>query len=163
MLSDEQRTDLLSRIADVITNAHHPEVGTAPDENVYLTLGDLEDLFALTAPARRPSVEEVARDAIVGVSSDYMTSAEHHPDYVLIPNGRFQALADAEKQILTLPARKPEGWVLVPREPTEEMLRSAVGWREYDSREGLSGEPDMFERAYYAMLSALPTKGESHD
>ena len=36
---------------------------------------------------------------------------------------------------------------LVPREASEEMVRAAFGWREKDSREGLTGEVDMFHRA----------------
>lgn len=53
----------------------------------------------------------------------------------------------------------PEGWQLVPVEATYEMIRSARGWRECDGREGLLGEPDMFDRAYHAMLAAAPKWG----
>ena len=43
---------------------------------------------------------------------------------------------------------------LVPREASEEMVRAAFGWREKDSREGLTGEVDMFERALSCAISA---------
>jgi hypothetical protein len=49
-----------------------------------------------------------------------------------------------------------EQWKLVPVEPTPEMLRDALGWREGDTRHGLSPEAAMCERIYYAMLRAAP-------
>lgn len=46
--------------------------------------------------------------------------------------------------------------VIAPARATEAMLRAAFSWREFDQREGLTGEADMFDRIYHAMLQAVP-------
>lgn len=56
--------------------------------------------------------------------------------------------------------RVPEGWRLVPTSADAAILRAMLGWRECDSREGLTGELDMFERAYHCALSAAPLPKE---
>jgi hypothetical protein len=49
----------------------------------------------------------------------------------------------------------PEGYVLVPVEPTEAMLRAGLGWREVDPDEQIRNkEADMCSRIWQAMLSA---------
>ena len=65
----------------------------------------------------------------------------------------------------------PDGWVLVPREPTREMIKSGQGaaddkywlWRGLGERpvgSGLDGMALYVDAAYRAMLSASP-KGSS--
>lgn len=43
-----------------------------------------------------------------------------------------------------------EGWVAVPREPTEEMCRAAI------DRPGCPGDAFMYEGIYRAMIAAAP-------
>lgn len=42
------------------------------------------------------SQAQLAREALLGVSSDFMTSENHHPGFVLIPTTRFEQLRAAE-------------------------------------------------------------------
>jgi len=60
----------------------------------------------------------------------------------------WRALA---KVLTTLASRTPEGMVMVPREPTPEMVLSGMG--------AVSGypRPDVMRAIYAAMLSASPT------
>jgi hypothetical protein len=46
----------------------------------------------------------------------------------------------------------PEGYVLVPVEPTEKMFKAGLGWRESDSE--LEGEYRMVYESYKAMIQA---------
>jgi hypothetical protein len=50
----------------------------------------------------------------------------------------------------------PEGFMLVPKRATPEMLFAALGWRETDPRDGLAREFDMFDRIYHSMVAATP-------
>lgn len=54
----------------------------------------------------------------------------------------------------------PDGWKLVPVEPTAAMLFAAIGWREQDQCADLGGEADQFDRVYRAMLAATPDAGK---
>lgn len=61
------------------------------------------------------------------------------------------AAFDAAIAILTtLASRTPEGMVMVPREPTEAMLKA--GWQQWEG-----GTADECSAIYRAMLSASPT------
>ena len=59
----------------------------------------------------------------------------------------------------------PEGWQLVPVEPTQEMLIASEGWREYDVPDHWMNcnEVRRVYGSYRAMLSAAPTPEDSHD
>lgn len=46
----------------------------------------------------------------------------------------------------------PEGYVIVPVEPTEKMFKAGLGWRESDSE--LEGEYRMVYESYKAMIQA---------
>ncbi len=72
----------------------------------------------------------------------------------------YDAMASAKRALIALdrmietPA--PQGWKLVPIEPTEEMsLTFRREWQDMDIRGKLRSE--MFKAAYKAMLSAAPT------
>lgn len=65
----------------------------------------------------------------------------------------------------------PDGWVLVPREPTREMIKSGQGaaddkywlWRGLGERpvgSGLDGMALYVDAAYRAMLSASPKEAD---
>jgi hypothetical protein len=47
---------------------------------------------------------------------------------------------------------RPDGYVLVPVEPTEKMFKAGLGWRESDSE--LEGEYRMVYESYKAMIQA---------
>lgn len=42
---------------------------------------------------------KAAREAIVGIDDDYMTSSQHHPGYVLIPTAKFEHIRQAVAKI----------------------------------------------------------------
>ena len=84
-------------------------------------------------------VERVAR-ALYEAAGGRSPSAPSHSFYLGMARATLTALARAH--------------ALVPREASEEMVRAAFGWREKDSREGLTGEVDMFERALSCAVSA---------
>ncbi len=72
----------------------------------------------------------------------------------------YDAMASAKRALIALdrmietPA--PQGWKLVPIEPTEEMsLTFRREWQDMDIRGKLRSE--MFKAAYKALLSAAPT------
>jgi hypothetical protein len=41
----------------------------------------------------------MAREALIGINDDYMTSKTHHPGYVLIPTAKFEQLCAALAKI----------------------------------------------------------------
>jgi hypothetical protein len=51
--------------------------------------------------------------------------------------------------------------ITVPRKPTPEMLKAALGWREQDPHEALTGQLDMFERIWRVMVEAAPIVTQS--
>ena len=51
----------------------------------------------------------------------------------------------------------PEGWQLVPKDPTPEMTAAASEQADYDHRRGA---PTLASNLYRAMLSASPQPGE---
>ena len=66
-----------------------------------------------------------------------------------------QKIIDDFKQAnndLAKAAIRPDGYVLVPVEPTEKMFKAGLGWRESDSE--LEGEYRMVYEAYKAMIQA---------
>lgn len=89
--------------------------------------------------------EEAVREA-----TDYLAEADLH----LARTGRLPSIPLPADLLRTLIAGPPEreGWVLVPREPTEEMTTAGV---EAGVRAGYKGNPWCPE-AYAAMLSAAP-------
>lgn len=66
-----------------------------------------------------------------------------------------------------LPARAPEGWVLVPREPTPEMIGAAFatrsGLKNAISLAAEDGDNTGVEAVYAAMLSAAPPPPEQEE
>ena len=53
------------------------------------------------------------------------------------------------------------GFAVVPKEPTEDMIRYGVGWREKDPDDRLiSPQAQMVFAIYACMLSASPLMGE---
>lgn len=107
----------------------------------------------------KSELTETARQALAALDAqetDY--EAEWGPDGRLGNDERYAAEAPAEMEsLLNAQPREAEGWRLMPKRATEEMLRAAIGWREVDPAEGMqSAEADMFDRAYHAMLAAAP-------
>lgn len=108
------------------------------------------------------------RKALAGFDDDYMTSENHHPGYVLIPTAKFDEIRAA----LQTGEQETGGWVLVPREPTEEMLQPAcqkhpVGkpMRDPDPVTGRTYEEcpgfDKRRRIWASMLAAAPPSPDS--
>jgi hypothetical protein len=52
----------------------------------------------------------------------------------------------------------PEGYVLVPVEPTDKMFKAGLGWRESDSE--LEGEYRMVYESYKAMIQAAQEESD---
>lgn len=50
----------------------------------------------------------------------------------------------------------PDKWVLAPVNPTEEMMRAAYGWREWDLPDGFPLDSRVMYGAYRSMISAIP-------
>jgi hypothetical protein len=82
-------------------------------------------------------------------------------DAVLLALQAFVALSTAQQEGA---AAEPDGWKLVPVEPTEEMCRAAVvfanGSAVYKAvaAEALKIEESIYAEVYEAMLSAAPTQ-----
>ena len=53
----------------------------------------------------------------------------------------------------------PEGWMMVPKEPTDVMIAAGAGEISYDE----NSDEDNARNAYLAMLAARPTKEPDHD
>lgn len=103
-----------------------------------------------------PKALEAVWQAIV--EKDDRTSPEEYPDMALISLGELEEAISA--YLAALPQAEPvapEGWVLVPREPTEAMLDAGVL--------GHPGELSYEDAAlcYDAMLFASPTPAVSRE
>lgn len=70
-----------------------------PLEAIALTLSTYAD--QADALTRLAEYEEAA-GSILGLSDDYQTSAQHHPDHVLIPLSRFNKIVEAEARLRAL-------------------------------------------------------------
>ena len=132
----------------------------------YIATFDPPTILTLIAAARPAVVsdevvERMAREYHIGIHGGHEASA--------IPrHRRVEAMRAA---LALLPGGVPDGWVLVPREPTREMIKSGQGaaddkywlWRGLGERpvgSGLDGMALYVDAAYRAMLSASP-KGSS--
>lgn len=106
--------------------------------------------------ARRPAFpdrEAVAREAWQNLlEKDDRTSPVEYPEMCLI------TFEEARDLIALSPAQaEREGWVLVPKEPTADMVSVAIAyWDETDD----FGPEEEFPGIYRAMLSAVPKEGE---
>ena len=96
------------------------------------------------------------REAVITILEDHMSASFEGLGRGVVTLSGFEEAADA---ILALPALSvPEGWVVVPREPTEEMLRA--GATDNTPRVATNSLDRMFESVghiYRAMLSAIPS------
>lgn len=95
--------DAASRIVAEIEGIP-PSQGEDDGQIVEVTLGDIRhlkwSLDALTDPrvltaGASPSLVEACR----GIADDYQTSDNHHPDHVLIPRDKFEAILAALKTV----------------------------------------------------------------
>lgn len=76
-------------------------------------------------------------------------------------NGQLMIAVCGELARRLQPARVPEGWQLVPRMATDEMLRAVSGWEETvlvaeDDHREYPVSAETFAEAYRAMLAAAP-------
>ena len=67
---------------------------------------------------------------------------------------------DPQNVYLALQPAVPEGFVLVPVEPTEAMVQAGLGWREYDIPDHWPVQARIAYGTYRAMLRAA---GDSHE
>ena len=179
---------------DVITRLHGmaevyrhfsqgKEVGTADllDEAAGCISALLENM---SAPSHGPYLMPLAvRLASERVRADAANTMRHDTTSDLSARlmcrvgvhdlGLVMAWVDQFAALALLPGGVPDGWVLVPREPTREMIKSGQGaaddkywlWRGLGERpvgSGLDGMALYVDAAYRAMLSASP-KEVSHE
>jgi hypothetical protein len=103
------------------------------------------------------------RTCTVAVRADGLHHVFWNRDPEEAPAGTFLYTADQMRAYASRAVAQavPEGWVLVPREPTREMLDAA--WDNGFSGPGEDDQPD-FAAAYRAMLAATPpTAGEQEN
>lgn len=154
-MTDKLREALepFARVArDIITNRDDEEVLGDSLVADLLTWGDLRRagaaLTADQAPTRMPGREEIADIIAAKVSGpvlqDWDIQQAHRED-------RLTA-ADAILALLTAQPDSGDGWVLVPREPTEAMLVAAA---EAFPR----STTFVFPKIWAAMLEAVVSKG----
>jgi len=135
-----------------------------PDEYVDLRLVDGWEAWQARAAieaerqAMRDPVEADTEDLIkrlLDAQQDINLAANEHMSQPLCD---ASALIDEIEQVLrrlsTRPQQIPEGWQLVPKEPTEEMMRSAYNIVE---SEGLVTTTWLRRTIYQAMLAAAPS------
>lgn len=121
----------------------------------YMLDGKRVDPARITIlPARTPP--DAAPDAVAGLD----TNALDHAVEVLREYSEFP-LADAVAKVAAaLRAGPVAGFVLVPREPTPEMLAAGLdGFCNSPAIYVDAEEPDMIAAAYAAMLAAAPSAG----
>lgn len=79
---------------------------------------------------------------------------DYQPD---LPTGtapdRQRRIEWADANFATIDGLLDGTLVAVPRVTTEAMLLAAMAWRERDPRRELTGELDMFDRVYRAMIT----------
>jgi hypothetical protein len=173
---------------DVITRLHGmaevyrhfsqgKEVGTADllDEAAGCISALMENM---SAPSRGPYLMPLAvRLASERVRADAANTMRHDTTSDLSARlmcrvgvhdlGLVMAWVDQFAALALLPGGVPDGYMLVPREPTEAMIRSGQGaaddkywlWRGLGERpvgSGLDGMALYVDAAYRAMLSASP-------
>lgn len=151
-------------VSDIITAARRPKA--ASDDtlremaNTFMTHGgtDAEAMRAAVAllPARRPALPD--REAVELILRDTLFVRHGYDDGE--PLQDVGGIGDAADAILALFALSPaqaerDGWVLVPREPTEAMILAGAygrrnGWREST------------KATYQGMLSAAPKEEPDH-
>lgn len=133
------QTKLPEQVADALLSIPSPE---APATKPHQSAGDVERM----------------REALRRLASDVMLCPRHNRGGVL--DAHIDAIRDAARAALTDPmggvtetGEIPEGWKLVPVEPTGAMLRQAAKSR------GYSGIPphDDWLTVYHAMLAASPS------
>ena len=107
-----------------------------------------------------------------------LSLAEGHPDaYRHGWEDREADLIDGAKRVLSAPSSPGDGWVMVPREPTDEMLLKGhhqIDWGRDDQPTNTNDDPlqkpggvgttckEDLRDAYRAMLSAAPSPGGDH-
>lgn len=101
----------------------------------------------LVRPAPSQSdVEAAWRDLL---EKDDRTSPAEYPDMALITFDEFAAVARIRG------AAVPEGWSIVPDEPTKEMRKAASDLETKSAAENYGGAPSA-EEYWHAMISAAP-------
>jgi hypothetical protein len=109
---------------------------------------------------RREGIAREVRHAVMDDTTTYNLSPSERAEYrrkrsLIAADGILALLSKEEEGI-------PEGFVMVPREPTREMLNAAIDVDSYKlgdiSPLGFRISPQMmFERCYRAMIEAAPT------
>jgi hypothetical protein len=133
------------------------------DSVVQMLLDDFDLLLAsIGQTALQPqgpttADDAVLIDALLDAHSNYQhahegSMAEHRADF-----------KKARAAVLARMSGVPEGWKMVPVEPTEEMLNAAIDAHGLKigciAPLGLRMSPQMmFEKSYAAMLAAAPTE-----
>ena len=141
----------------------------------------LREMFALAANERRMKEADAIHAAIESLSrqdgeavAELIHSADALTRMVVLPEGmqlgygthklyasptRASEAGDSFHGIPVVvnPALPPDGWVLVPREPTDPMIDAGVDARINALRVGGSGNPSA--DTYRAMIAAAPAPG----
>lgn len=131
--------------ARLSTRLAEAELDLANAEELQRDAGRELEQYSNEIAAQRARAERAV--ALLRKFFDFANSGQHF----FYPPGSLQELDAA----LSAPASAPgDGWVLVPREPTEAMLDAA----DAADAQGLSAEP--YGDLYRAMIAASPAKGE---
>lgn len=129
--ADEQASEIY-RMADAMGSATNvdgePVVDLGKQDRIHLAAEAYHalDLARRASPptSEGVSVPVVIRDALTGISDDYMTSDTHHPGHVVIPVGRFDLLLNAEEALAARPSVGDAA-----SEPVSDQTAGAGEWR----------------------------------
>ena len=133
----------------------------------YIATFDPPTILTLIAAARPAVVSDEVVEAMARGFLEGLNEGRSLEFDALQPGDWAELRSAMRSALALLPGGVPDGWVLVPREPTREMIKSGQGaaddkywlWRGLGERpvgSGLDGMALYVDAAYRAMLSASP-------
>lgn len=148
-----------------------PSLGQQDEDATYIATFDPPTILTLIAAARPAVVSDEVVDAMCRAHSASHRQSDDWDRFG--PRTQAEHKAAMRAALALLPGGVPDGYVLVPREPTEAMVKSGQRaaddkywlWRGLGERpvgSGLDGMALYVDAAYRAMLSASP-KEVSHE
>jgi hypothetical protein len=135
-------------------------IDVAWDEEGYCMNPDLAE----AADALRAAISEQEQCEPVATKLSCDPYDDRHGAWFAVDDcAKLNALPNGIK-LYTHPAQPPEGWQLVPVEPTEEMRKQMhYAYWQTPQLPFHDRSPELWNATYKAMLQAAPKPGESHD
>ena len=121
-----------------------PSLGQQDEDATYIATFDPPTILTLIAAAR-PAV--VSDEVVLAMSDAYDSTL-----YLTPLKGRPAYIEAMRAALALLPGGVPDGWVLVPKEPTEAMVNAV--WHHW--LHGMGHSQECMRDALRAMLSASP-------